>query len=146
MSRSAFIELDWAGDVRPFRLKMAQLERLQERCGERGPQRILFDLMGGEWKARDIVETIRLGLIGGGMKLADADKLVKEYVEEQPLADNILVAVAILQAVITGPEIPTPRGAESPSGETLTAEAGSTGLSSTETEPPSDGRQNRSVN
>jgi hypothetical protein len=45
-------------------------------------------------------ETLRLGLIGGGMSPPEAARLVKLHIE--PYGDNIKAAMCILEAVIQG--------------------------------------------
>lgn len=52
--------------------------------------------------AKEISTTIRLGLIGGGMKHGDALRLVRAYVEEKPIEHNRLYAFAILQSALYG--------------------------------------------
>ena len=50
----------------------------------------------------DISETIRLGLIGGGMTPAEAFKVVETYVKPRPLAESLAVALGILETVWFG--------------------------------------------
>lgn len=99
--RRAQVTLDWADDRYTFRLPVEQLEELQELC-DAGPAWIRARLATGQWRRKDISETIRLGLIGGGMKPTDARKLVARYVDARPLEENTLVAQAILAAVLVG--------------------------------------------
>lgn len=101
MSRDAKITLDWADGTHDFRLAWRQLVELQEKC-DAGPNVVLQRLYDGTWKVQDILETIRVGLIGGGMKPADALRLVRIYVEERPPLENVLVAQAILGAGLMG--------------------------------------------
>lgn len=110
MSRSGEIELYFGDTKRPFRLALKQLRKLQEKCadkikGERGPFVVLQSLLDGTWRPDDVVWTIQLGLVGGGMKEEDAAKLVAERFEERVgLYDHTLTAAAILRAAIIGPE------------------------------------------
>lgn len=101
MSRNGSIELDWADGSHRFRLAWGQLAELQEKCNA-GPYVILSRLHSGEWKIEDIAQVIRLGLIGGDMKPTDALILVRRYVEERPLLENLPFAVAILTAALLG--------------------------------------------
>ncbi len=110
MSRSGKIELEWAdmqgagsGGKHVFRLAIAQLEELQEKC-DAGPQQILRRLYDGTWRVKDVTETIRLALIGGGMPAVQAAKLTMNYVSDGMLGDNVFVAQAAIMAAITGPE------------------------------------------
>lgn len=50
----------------------------------------------------DIIETIRLALIGGGAKPEDAFALVQTYVAKRPLSENIPLVFAILDCVWFG--------------------------------------------
>jgi len=109
-ARSGKIELEWAdmqgagsGGKHVFRLPIAQLEELQERC-DAGPQQILRRLIDGSWRVKDVTETIRLALIGGGMPPVDAAKLVMHYVSDGALGDNVFVAQAAIMAAITSPD------------------------------------------
>jgi len=101
MARDARIELDWADGTYAFRLAWGQLVELQEKC-DAGPYVVLNRLYGGQWKVEDIANVIRLGLIGGGSKPADALRLTRAYVEAYPPLDNVLIAQAVLAAGLQG--------------------------------------------
>lgn len=101
MARDARIELDWADGTYAFRLAWGQLVELQEKC-DAGPYVVLNRLYGGQWKVEDIANVIRLGLIGGGAKPADALRLTRTYVEAYPPLDNVLIAQAVLAAGLQG--------------------------------------------
>ncbi|MBB5044028.1 gene transfer agent family protein [Shinella fusca] len=59
-------------------------------------------LSGGDIPLECIRETIRLGLIGGGMAPVDALKKVKFYVEGRPFAESYGTALAIAGAALFG--------------------------------------------
>ncbi|WP_435657263.1 gene transfer agent family protein [Brucella pituitosa] len=122
MSRDASIELTWADDDYTFRLGWSELEALQEAC-DAGAWVILERLISKQCFVGDIANVIRQGLIGGEMKPTDATKLVQRYVEKRPPAENLLHAIAILQAGIQGvPEEPVgEQGAASQEGSNSTA-------------------------
>lgn len=108
MSRSGKIELEWGDGAgagsdakHVFRLAIAQLEELQEKCNA-GPQQIMRRLSDGTWRTYDVRETIRLGLIGGGMAPPMAAQLVKRYVDDRPLGENVLAAQLVITASIIG--------------------------------------------
>lgn len=108
MSRSADVTLAWADGEYKFRLAIGQLRELQEKC-DAGPQTILTRLAAGSWRVDDIRETIRLGLIGGGLKPSEALTLVQRYVDDRPLGESVQTAQAIvLVAVFGAPDEPTP--------------------------------------
>ncbi len=63
-------------------------------------------LGGGRANAKDIRETIRLGLIGGGLSPIDAKHLVDDYCfPVRPMTESLGVAWAILRASIEGVEV-----------------------------------------
>lgn len=101
MSRNGDLIKDWAGEERAFRLAWGELEKLQEVC-DAGPFYILGHLKSGMPKIEYILEVIRWGLIGGGLDVNSASKLVNVYVKERPLAENMLTAQLILLAAIHG--------------------------------------------
>lgn len=103
MSRDASIEIEcWDGIYR-FALPIGQLKSLQEKC-DAGPSWIYARIEAGMWKAEDLIETIRWGLIGGGKTPDEARKLVKVWVEGRPLWESVILAQKILAAAVAGPE------------------------------------------
>lgn len=101
MSRNGSIEIAWNGGEHTFRLAIGEWVQLQEKC-DIGPPELLARLGEGRWRIHDVRETIRLGLIGGGMKPADANILVQRNVDERPLIENVMVARAIVIASLVG--------------------------------------------
>lgn len=63
-----------------FALKLKQIDELQRVCGA-GLGAIVRRVVGGDFYARDISETIRLGLIGAGMPDVRALEIVNTYVD-----------------------------------------------------------------
>ncbi|WP_426229291.1 gene transfer agent family protein [Pararhizobium sp. DWP3-4] len=101
MSRDATIMLPWADGDHTFRLGWGELELLQEAC-DAGPYVILNRLFDESWKIGDISNTLRLGLIGGGMTPGSALKLTRTYVEKRPPVENLVFAQAVLSAGCIG--------------------------------------------
>ncbi|EPE99535.1 gene transfer agent family protein [Rhizobium grahamii] len=101
MSRDARIEVDWADGTYSFRLAWGQLVELQEKC-DAGPYVILDRLRTHQWRMEDISSTIRIGLIGGGLKPAEALVLARRYVEERPPLENVHLAIVVLTAGLMG--------------------------------------------
>ena len=66
------------------------------------PYFLLGRVDGGQWFIDDLRETIRIGLIGGGLEPVKALALVKRYVDDRPFAESITHARAILLAAIVG--------------------------------------------
>lgn len=102
MSRDGSVKLDFAGDERTFRLAYGELRELQEVC-DAGPLHILNALRSQTWRIEYVRETIRLGLIGGGMTPGEALDKTRRYVEQLPdWAANSIVAALILSEAILG--------------------------------------------
>jgi len=58
--------------------------------------------LSDQWLLDDVRETIRLGLIGGGMPASAALALVQRYVDPVPLLENVPAARAIVQVLLVG--------------------------------------------
>lgn len=125
---SCEIELAFADGVYLFRLGLAQVAELQTKC-DAGLGRIFGRVIKGrytiettgesfgnpveaDWRQEDIVETIRLGLIGGGRGVVDeqpvtvdpfkARWLVDNYVAGRPRVEGWNIAAAVLSATVVG--------------------------------------------
>lgn len=147
-TRDGSIELDWPDKTRTFRLRIGQLRDLQEACGNRGPLTIWQALMNGTWLVDDIVATIRLGLIGGGLSKEEAIQLVNKHCADGQLRDCVIIAQAIILRAVTGPmdeplEAPPGKGG---SGKDQATRTGSSSPRSTATAPRSGSRRGRSTN
>ena len=55
-----------------------------------------------QFQFADILETIRLGLIGGGTSPSDAQALVDVYAKPRPIVETLPVAIAVLEVVWFG--------------------------------------------
>lgn len=93
--------LTWAGGEHLFKLGLGQLRKVQEAC-DCGPAHLLNRLREQTWRVDDVVEPHRWGLVGGGMDIASANKLIKQYIEDTPLLQHVLTAQAILMASLIG--------------------------------------------
>lgn len=125
------------GDGRhPFALPLGQVRELQEKTGGIGPLMLLRRIQGGSWLIDDLRETIRLGLIGGGMAPVEALKLVERYCDARPPAEYAPSAHAVLLAFINGvPESKKKSGVKA-SGKTTTEPDASTSTKSTDPAQP----------
>lgn len=103
MGRHAEVTQAFADGDHVFRLGLKELVEHDEKC-DAGPAFVAKALINGTWRLPYIRETIRLGLIGGGMVPSKALVLVRRYVDDRPLRESIPLAIAILMAVLTGPE------------------------------------------
>lgn len=101
MSRDASVSLAWADGDYTFKLAWGELILLQEAC-DAGPFVIFDRLASRQCRVQDISHTIRLGLIGGGITPDKALKLVRDYVESRPPAENLMLARGILGVAIMG--------------------------------------------
>lgn len=120
----------WLGGEHEFALDIGGLRALQGHC-DAGPQQILNRLTTGHWRVDDVFQTIRLGLIGGGMAQADANRLVDATFKSHKLMQFRPTAQAILVAALIGdPDDPVGEA----EGETAPPENGGS-ATSTEPEP-----------
>lgn len=99
---SAKITITWGDDEHIFRLPLKQLRELQDKT-DVGPEALYRRVSSGDWKVQDLRETIRLGLIGGGMDEVKAAKLVHQYFDDSPILKHKPTALAILLAALLGP-------------------------------------------
>jgi hypothetical protein len=104
--------LNWEGGEHSFKLGIGQLRALQA-ATDVGPLFLLGRIAGSQWFVDDIIETVRLGLIGGGMTEIEAKRLVdRVFIENTPsIYRGSLLAVRILRNAVTG-EPDDPVGAE----------------------------------
>lgn len=129
----------WADGEHKFRLPIGLLRELQDKC-KAGPPLIFQRLRLNVWEVDDIRETIRLGLIGGGMKPTEALVLVIRYIDEPlRLMDNVPVALEVLGAALVG--VPGDQPGKAGLGEHSSMETtdGSSSPSFMAPEPSSDG-------
>ena len=153
MTRRAYIDLDFADGEHRFKLGLAELEELQEKC-DAGPPVILDRLAGSmgqsgvagllaggaRWRTHDVTETIRIGLIGGGMPPLKALALTRRYAVPPDMMLCAKAAFSILAAALMGvddEEVGKPEGEADPVSPTCPTENGDL-LDSTETARPSE--------
>lgn len=101
MSRDASVTLPFADGDKTFRLAWGELIKLQE-ATDAGPFVVYQRLMTGRWRIEDISQTIRLGLIGGGMEPGKALAFVRDYVESRPPLESLPLAQGILGIALQG--------------------------------------------
>lgn len=106
-SRTAVDRL-FAGRRRKFQLRIGEIGELERLC-QAGIGEIMLRLAGHRFYARDVWETVRLGLEGGGEREMLASGLVERY-QAGPIADYIGLASEILTAAVSGIEIPAEPG------------------------------------
>lgn len=119
------IELVWPGGEHTFDLRIGELQALQDAC-DAGPEFILNRIMAGQWRYADLFDTIRLGLIGGGMERTEANKLTRDAFDRSGLVAFKITASSILGQALYGvaddpvgkadPVTPTPEGEKTAAG------------------------------
>jgi hypothetical protein len=100
MSRDGSTTFDWADGTYKFRLGIGECRELQEKT-DCGPYELLRRVDSGTWRIDDLVETIRIGLIGGGLAPVKAKRLVDRYCGP-PFIPDLAPARAILMAALVG--------------------------------------------
>ncbi len=129
-------QITWAGGEHEFDLKIEHLRALQDRC-DAGPEWILARLSNKQWHVNDVVDTIRLGLEGGGMEKGEARKVVQRYVEDRPLTLSVLTAQAVLLLALYGDPDDQPGEPDAGTGEpTRTRDPEENGASTASTNGP----------
>ena len=93
----------WDGGEHDFVLNIGQLRALQS-VTDVGPLFLFGRITGSQWFVDDIIETIRLGLIGGGMDDLTAKKLTdRVFGDNTPaLYKHVLLATRILKNAVMG--------------------------------------------
>ena len=89
------IRLQWIGGEHDFALDIGQMRALQTAC-DAGPEQILRRMTAGHWRVNDLFDTIRLGLIGGGMAEKEASALVAMVEEQHGIGPLVPLAQAVL--------------------------------------------------
>jgi len=125
------VTLPWADQDRTFRLRIGEWRKIEAKCGA-GPEEIAARLspsvvamenglsllqaanvgMVGKWKVDDVREVIMQGLLGGDPTLGpvEATQLIRDWVDERPLRENLIIAYAICMASISGLDGDKPPG------------------------------------
>lgn len=94
--------ITWSGGQHEFALPVPLLIALEERCGGDGVGLIFRRLSDGTFRVRDVLETLTLGLEGGGMAKADAYRLPRTEYEGAGLYDLAIAARIILGIALQG--------------------------------------------
>lgn len=110
-------EIKWPGGEHEFRLGLGELRALQDHC-KAGPERILARLRTGDWYVDDLIEPLRLGLMGAGMAKKDARDLVVPLIEQHALAEFKLAATLVMMHALLRPAVEAEDPEDAP-GETM---------------------------
>ncbi len=109
--RSGRIEAFVGDGDYPLHLRIGELRLLQTSLNS-GPSAVLTRLQNGEWMVDDIIETIRLALIGGGMAHREAHTFVNSYICDGHLIEYLPVALMALMASLIGDQEDQPEAGE----------------------------------
>ena len=101
----------FAGRECRFQLRLGEMAELERLCGA-GIGAIFMRLGTHQFGHRDVWDTIRLGLEGGGMSGIAASALVVRY-QSEPLMDYLPLAGQIVAAAVNG----VPKGKAETEGE-----------------------------
>ena len=120
--------INWCCGEHPFRLRIGEAEALDDLTGQGMLDfrwRIATGLERGSLayspvKVREVVECIRLGLIGGSMDSAQARKLALRAFEEGEFSELVTICFTITSSCLAGKDHDTP-------GKPVAAEATPTG-------------------
>lgn len=148
MSSDGSVSRAWGDGEHKFRLRIGELRELEAKR-EAGAFEIYSRLANGTWRIDDIVEVLRLGLIGGGTAPVLALGLTAKYVTPGSFLDNVVTARLVLMhglfgdpedmvgKMLAGTAMPDPNPAE-PSSQSTSAPAPQwDGLSTMSTDVPS---------
>lgn len=118
-----------------FRLDIDGLRELQDKT-DAGPAFLLHRIAAGQWRVDDVRETIRVGLVRGGLDPVQALVLLARYFDSAPIGRHVGLASLILSAAIFEPEeIKTP-GKHRPKRNNRTNAAGSVSAQSSDQARP----------
>jgi hypothetical protein len=135
------VDADFAGQRRRFQLRIGEIGELERLTGT-GIGAILMRIASHQFSVRDVWETIRLGLEGGGTPAIEASALVLRY-RDAPLIDFLPLAGSIVAAAVNG--VPTNATAGKPAAEGSPPTPPATSPPSTPPGVPWDGHPSRST-
>lgn len=98
----AVVTATWGDGEYTFRLEWKHWLEIQEKL-DLGPNELLERLILRKWRVQDLAEIVRLGLIGGGKSPVDAIALIRRYVHDRPILENVEIATRIVSASLIGP-------------------------------------------
>jgi hypothetical protein len=123
------LKLSWPGGEHEFALRIGELRALQGAVGA-GPEEVFNRLRVGNWRADDLTQVLKWGLVGGGMEKGQAAQLVTSLIDLHPLMQFKLAALAVMGHALLGDL----DGDEEP-GKPEAGENPANGNSETSTEP-----------
>ncbi|MBB3396877.1 gene transfer agent family protein [Rhizobium sp. BK060] len=73
-------EVTWPGGEHSFRLGIGELRAIEQRS-DAGCAVVMMRLLSSQFKIDDVIQPIRLGLIGGGMDERAAQKVIESALD-----------------------------------------------------------------
>lgn len=134
--RPTAIELDFAGARHWFDLPLKSVRMVEDKTGG-GVCVALYRLQTDHWRVADYRETILWGLIGAGMAVPDATRLVTQWVDDMPARDSVLIAIAVIMAFVNGAPKANPNAgkAKATKGKTMATGASTSSPSTVSGQP-----------
>lgn len=131
------IKIVWPGGEHSFCFDIGHLRALEQRL-DAGVTVVLLRLINGQFKVDDVIETLRLGLQGGGMEEKVATKIIFDAFPTANLYELSHTAARMLAMFISWPtgkdadvaEEPNPGEAEAATSENLSPTGESAGQDS----------------
>ena len=111
MSADGSTTLFWGDDETRFRLGIGEFRELQERVNARraaaglpgtGPSTLANAIRANDAWPDDVRDVLRIGLVGAGMKPAEAHRKLAQYFDRRPPAESYLAAFAVLVGAFLG--------------------------------------------
>lgn len=107
----ALIRAMFGDDEYPFRVGFPEAQEWEEKRDKSLMYTFTTSLQLRAMRLDDAREIIRIGLIGGGMTPVNALVLVKRYVEQRPIEENVELALSVMEAALFGsPEYRAAKG------------------------------------
>ncbi len=94
--------IEWPGGKSEMRLALGEFEALQKDT-EVGPEFLFHKILQGHWTAHELARVLYWGLVGGGMRKAEADTAVSRAFETAPLTEFKAPAAQVLANALFGP-------------------------------------------
>ena len=91
--------INWPGGEHEFRLGIGELRAIEQRS-DAGVAVVMMRLIGQQWKIDDVVNPIRLGLIGAGMPERDAQKALESAMDVASPYALAITAAEVLRRFI----------------------------------------------
>jgi len=96
------VRIIWPGGEHEFCFAIGELRALEQRL-DAGVAVVLLRLMKGEFKIDDVVETLRIGLQGGGLTERQAMRVIEKAFPSANIFELSLTAARVLAMFISWP-------------------------------------------